>query len=139
MRCSGYYLATETALEHRTMNRKTSTLLSIGISAALVAGAIWFLLNHHNNMWASGYWQQMPHGRGMMIGGAGMGFLMILFWAVVVIALVMLITAIFSGRRASSPTRSALEILQERYARGEIDKRRFDAMRRDLEQREVEK
>lgn len=121
------------------MNRKTSTFLSIGISAALVAGAIWFLFNHHSNMWASGFWQQMPHGRGMMIGGAGMGFLMILFWAVVVIALVLLVSAVFPGRRASSHAKSALEILQERYARGEIDKGRFDAMRRDLEQREVEK
>jgi len=117
------------------MNRKTSTLLSIGISAALVAGTIWFLFNHHNDMWAPGPWQ-MHHG--MMVGG-GMGFLMMLFWAVVLIALVLLISAVFAGRRPSSHTESALEILQKRYARGEIDKDRFDAMRRDLQQREVEK
>ena len=53
------------------MDRKTSTFRSIGISAALVAGAIWFLSNHHYDMWATGPWQ-MPHG--MMTGG-GMGFL----------------------------------------------------------------
>jgi putative membrane protein len=115
------------------MDRKTSTFLSIGISAALVAGAIWFLLNHHRDMWAVGSWH--PHG--MMIGGAGMGFLMILFWAVVIIALVLLISALFSGWRSSRNTESALEILQKRYTRGEIDKARFDAMRRDIEQREV--
>ena len=118
------------------MNRKTSTFLSIGISAALVAGAIWFLFNHHNDMWATGPWQ-MSHG--MMMGGGGMGILMILFWAVVIVALVLLISAVFSGRQTSSHTESALEILQKRYARGEIDKGRFDAMRRDLQQREVEK
>jgi putative membrane protein len=118
------------------MNRKTSSLLSIGISAALVAGAIWFLFNHHNDMWAAGPWT-MPHG--MMMGGGGMGFLMMLFWAVVLIALVLLISAVFSGRRPSSPAESALEILQKRYARGEIDKDRFEAMRRELQQREVEK
>jgi len=117
------------------MNRKTSTLLSIGISAALVAGAIGFLFNHHNDMWAGGSWT-MPHG--MMMGG-GMGFLMILFRAVVIVALVLLISALFSARRPSSHTESALEILQKRYARGEIDKGRFDAMRRDLQQQEVEK
>lgn len=116
------------------MNRKTSSLLSIGISAALVAGAILFLFNHHNDMWAAGPWT-MPHG--MMMGG-GMGFLMILFWAVVLIALVLLISAVFSGRRPSSHTESALEILQKRYARGEIDKRHYDAMRRDIETKEVE-
>lgn len=117
------------------MNRKTSTLLSIGLSAALVAGAIWFLFNHHSDMWAAGPWQ-MPHG--MMFGGAGMGFLMIIFWIVVLVSIVLLVSAAFSGRRASSLTESALEILQKRYARGEIDKARYDAMRRDLEQREVE-
>ena len=120
------------------MDRKTSTFLSIGISAALVAGAIWFLFNHHNNMWASGYWQQMPHGQGMMIGGAGMGFLMILFWVVAAVALIFLASAVFSGlKKTSSHTDSALEILQKRYARGEIDKRRYDAMRHELEQKEV--
>jgi len=119
------------------MDRKTSNFLSIGISSALVAGAIWFLFNHHNDMWAAGSWQMPPHG--MMIGGGGMGILMILFWVVVIVALVLLISAFFSGRRPSSHTESALEILQKRYARGEIDKGRFDAMRRDLEQREVEK
>jgi putative membrane protein len=118
------------------MNRKTSSLLSIGISAALVAGAIWFLFHHHNDMWAAGPWT-MPHG--MMMGGGGMVFLMMLFWAVVLIALVLLISAVFSGRRPSSPAESALEILQKRYARGEIDKDRFEAMRRELQQREVEK
>ena len=117
------------------MNRKTSSLLSIGISAALVAGAIFFLFNHHTDMLAAGPWT-LPHG--MMMGG-GMGFLLFLFWAVVLIALVLLISAVFSGRRPSSHTESALEILQKRYARGEIDKDRFDAMRRDLQQREVEK
>lgn len=119
------------------MDRKTSTFLSIGISAALVAGAIWFLFNHHRDMWATGAWQMHPHG--MMIGGGGMGVLMILFWAVVIVALVLLISALFSGRRPSSRTESALEILQKRYARGEIDKNRFEAMRRDLQQWEVKK
>lgn len=117
------------------MDRKTSTLVSVGISAALVAGAIWFLFNHHKDMWATGHWP-MPHG--MMFGGGGMGVLMMLFWAVVLIALALLISAAFSGRRASSHTENALEILQKRYARGEIDKGRFDAMRRDLQQKEVE-
>ena len=119
------------------MDRKRSTFLSIGISAALVAAAIWFLFNHHRNMWASGYWQ-MPHAQGMMIGSAGLGFLMILFWVVVIVAFVMLISALFTGRRSSSSeTESPLEILRKRYARGEIDKARYDAMRRDLDHKGV--
>ena len=94
------------------MDRKRSTFLSIGISAALVAAAIWFLFNHHRNMWASGYWQ-MPHAQGMMIGSAGLGFLMILFWVVVIVAFVMLIkglsqlerpTGEWEGRAQDQPT-----------------------------------
>lgn len=111
------------------MNRKTSTLLSIGISAALVAAAIWFLFNHHNDMWSAGPWP-MPHG---MIGGGAMGLVMVLFWGVVVTALILLVSAALSGRNPREPV-NALEILKRRYARGEIDKGRFKAMRRDLKQ-----
>jgi putative membrane protein len=117
------------------MDHKKSTYLSIGISAALVAGAIWFLFNHRYSVWATGYWQ-MP--QGMMIGGgAGFGILMLLFWVVVIVALVLLIAALFTGSgdgQGAPRAESALEILQKRYARGEIDKERYDAMRRDLEQ-----
>jgi putative membrane protein len=122
------------------MDQKKSTFLSIGISAALIAGAIWFLFDHRYNLWATGYWQ-MP--QGMMIGGAGFGILMLLFWVVVVVALVLLIAALFSGsgNREASPSssESALEILQKRYARGEIDKAQYDLMRRDLETGETKK
>ena len=120
------------------MDRKTSTLLSIGLSAALVAAAIWFLFNHHRDMWAAGY-GQMPHAQGMMIGGTGLSFLMIFFWVVVIVALVMLVSALISGRRQTGGNDNALEILEKRYARGEIDKARYDAMRRDLEHKEVQK
>ena len=123
------------------MDYKKSTFLSIGLSAALVAGAIWFLFDHRYALWATGYWQ-MP--QGMMIGsGAGFGILMLLFWGVVVVALVLLIAALFSGSgsRAAIPpsSESALEILQKRYARGEIDKAQYDLIRRDLEAGEMKK
>jgi putative membrane protein len=114
------------------MQRKTSTLLSIGISAALVAAAIWFLFNHHADIWWRGGFWPMPHG--MMTGRGGMGLLMALFWGLVITALVFLLSAALSGRRVSAGE-SALEILRKRYARGEIDKESFEAMRRDLERR----
>lgn len=115
------------------MNRRTSTFLSIGISAALVAAAIWFLFTHHGDLrWAGNDW---PIGHGMMMGG-GMGLVTILFWGVVVVAVILLGSSVLSGRR---PRRSEepLEILKRRYARGEIDKDRFETMRRDLQQAEV--
>jgi len=116
------------------MNRKTSTLLSIGISAALVAAAIGFLFSRHADLWMRGPGWRMPHG--MMMGG-GTGLLGILFWLVVIVALVFLVSAAFPSRTASGHRESAIDILKKRYARGEIDKARFDAMRRDIEENKV--
>lgn len=94
------------------MNRRTSTFLSIGISAALVAAAIWFLYRHHRDVWWAG--SDWPMGHGMMMGG-GMGLVAILFWGVVIVALILLASSVLSGRR---PGRSEdpLDILKRRYA-----------------------
>jgi putative membrane protein len=78
-------------------------------------------------------------GPGMM-GGWGMGWFggifMILFWVLILIGLVFVIKwLIQSTSRARNNGQSgdrALEILKERYARGEIDKAQFEDMKRDL-------
>ena len=59
---------------------------------------------------------------------------MLLFWIVLTLAIVVLIKAL--GRERPAPGRtaekSALDILKERYARGEIDKQEFEQKRADL-------
>jgi len=69
------------------------------------------------------------HG-GWMFGGGG--FMMLLWW-VVPIALVIGL-AFLLARRAGTGTgeRTALDILKERYARGEIGKDEFEQKKRDL-------
>ena len=75
-----------------------------------------------------------------MMGGWGMGWFggifMILFWILILIGLVFVIRCLFqttSKKGESSQHGSrAIDILKERYARGEIDKVRFDNMKRDL-------
>ena len=66
-----------------------------------------------------------------------MGILMFLFWGVVILALVLIVSAAFTGRKSSGPETAAPEsaraILNRRYARGEIDRDQFEAMRRDIE------
>ncbi len=68
-------------------------------------------------------------------GGGGMGIGMILFWGLIIAGIVMLARG-FGGRPAGSESKAAertpLDILDERYAKGEIDKREFDERRRDL-------
>ncbi len=68
---------------------------------------------------------------GMVFGG---GF-MWLFWILVIVAIVWLITsAVNSGvRNRRDADDSPLEILKRRYARGEIDEEEFGRRRRELE------
>ena len=69
----------------------------------------------------------------MMGGGWFMGLIMLLIvLAVVVVAVLIALKLAGVSGEGGSTSRSALEILQERYARGEIDKAEFDERRRTL-------
>ena len=72
---------------------------------------------------------------GLGYGGFGMGLGMLLFWGLIIAAIFLLVRG-FSGRSGSSEPRprerTALDILGERYARGEIGKAEFEEKRRDL-------
>lgn len=78
-------------------------------------------------------WDHMGSGMGW---GAGFGGLyMILFWAVVIAVVVVLVKWIFGGSaRTGMPSRkSALDVLKERYARGDIGREEFEQKKRDIE------
>lgn len=63
------------------------------------------------------------------------GGMMWIFWIFILLALVWL--AVFVARQAGvsrNQEKTALEILRERYARGEIDREEFKRMRDDLNQ-----
>ncbi len=79
--------------------------------------------------------QQRPYDWGMhyMWGATGIGMMlmMLLFWGLVIVALVLGVRWLISqGKEPRSD--SALETLRQRYARGEIDKDQLEAMKRDL-------
>ena len=63
--------------------------------------------------------------------GLGMMLMMFLFWGLIIVGLVVLIRWLI-GQSREARSDSALEILRQRYARGEISEEQFDAMRRDL-------
>jgi putative membrane protein len=80
-------------------------------------------------------------GPGMMgwgYGGWFMGIINIIFWVVVIIGIVYLIKYLSflakqSGQQ-SKETDSALDILRERYAKGEINKEEFEEKKKILKE-----
>jgi len=78
----------------------------------------------HPYMWGGGW-------AGMIIGP----IMMIVVIAAVVVAIVFLVRWLGGGSpRERGGGRSALDILEERFARGEIDKEEFEERRRALDQ-----
>lgn len=63
--------------------------------------------------------------------GLGMMVMMLLFWGLVIVGLVVLIRWVI-GQSKEGRSDSAVEILRQRYARGEINKEQFESMKREL-------
>jgi putative membrane protein len=89
----------------------------------------------------SNAWAQQPgfdyHGPHMLWEGGWMllGPLMMITFIALIVAVVVLMLRWFSNRGAGAPTPpqgKALEILKERFARGEIDKEEYEERRRIL-------
>lgn len=76
-----------------------------------------------NRMWDFGF---MPmHGFGSVF--------MILFWIIVLVLLVFLLKSLFGTKNSESTRKDALTLLNERYARGEIDKETYDRIKDDIQ------
>jgi putative membrane protein len=118
------------------MNKNIKTALIIGgvIVAILIIVPIIIGL--------TGGWQGNGYGYGMMgagmMGGFGWGWfmpvIMIVFWGLVIWGIVALVRGVSSQSNAGSYTsaESALEILNRRYARGEITKQEYEERKKDL-------
>lgn len=98
--------------------------LLLGLSAAVPA-----LAQRYDD--APGFWHP-AWGWGHMFFG---GFMMIVFWGAIVVLVVLLVRWLAHTDASGSTTSrrpTPLEILQERYARGEIEKQEFEERKRDL-------
>jgi putative membrane protein len=119
------------------MNRIGSSV-KMGLSIVVLSSASF------NSQWA--YAQQRggfgSWGMGSgMAGGYGMGLFgsifMVGFWVLILAGLFLVVKWLVKGARGGhvGPMQSgsgALEILEERYARGEIDRVEFEQKKRDL-------
>ncbi len=69
-------------------------------------------------------------GAGSMMGWVGGGIMMIVFWALLIALIVWVVRE--AGGRNSHHGSQALNILKERYAKGEISKEEFETKKKDI-------
>ncbi len=114
------------------------TVLALTMVSALAASLPQALEGNAYAQWGRDYGCS-GMGPGMM--GWGMGWFgmifMIVFWVLVIVGLVFLIKWLIQTTRSEKNvvhgSSRALDILRERYARGEIDKEVFERMKADLQ------
>jgi len=79
------------------------------------------------------YW---PYGNyfgwssGSMMGWVGGGIMMVVFWGLIIYLIVWAVKKM-SGTDSHSNS-NALDVLKDRYAKGEIDKKEFEEKSRDI-------
>lgn len=81
---------------------------------------------------AQGWWDTHPMGWMWGAWGIGMMLMMVVFWGLLAVGLIAALRWLRTGSRSDARSDRALEILRERYARGEINREEFEARKRDL-------
>ena len=63
----------------------------------------------------------------------GMWFFPLLFWILVVAGVVFIVKWMRERGQETKPQESALDVLNKRYARGELDRETFEQMKKDIQ------
>jgi putative membrane protein len=117
------------AEEGYDMIRTSSTI----VAWALVAAAPWLwpcVASAQERPYGGG-WGMHPMWGVWGVWHVGMMLMMLVFWGVVIAGIVLAIR--WLTRQGREPrTDTALDILRQRYARGDISKEEFEAKKRDL-------
>jgi putative membrane protein len=118
--------------------RSTNSIIAIAVLVVLAV----LLLGGFGMMGLGGFGMMGPGMMGGYGGAFGFGYnplgaiLWLAFWALIIAGIVLLVVWLVRNVNWTSHSSSpdpAVEILKTRYARGEITKEQFDAMKRDLQ------
>lgn len=109
--------------------RKTNVIIITIMAGALsaIAGLLIFHSSYLGWNGASGY-RTWP----CAMGYGSIGGIMMLLWVIVIGALIYMIVKVGSEKKLSPEGSGALEILKQRYAKGEISKADFESMKQTL-------
>ncbi len=114
------------------MKKLNFTITSV-IIIVLVAGAIFLARNYLFVPWNEYGGYHMGSG---MMGYGGMGVMMLVFWGMVLVVLILLITRLLPLNQNkfndSTDGPDAIELLKQRFAKGEIDRSEFKEKMSDL-------
>ena len=113
--------------------KKLNFAITSVIIIVLVAGAIFLARNYLFVAWNDYGGYHMGSG---MMGYGGMGVMMLVFWGLVLVVLILLISRLLplNQNKFNAPTDrpDAIELLKQRFAKGEIDRTEFKAKMNDL-------
>ena len=113
--------------------KKINLVVPIIIVGALVAGAVLLFRNYSTIGWND--YGSYHMGPGMM-GSGGMGVMMLIVWGLVLVILFQLINRLIRpGSNKTSATDGkpdAVELLKQRYAKGELNQGEFKTMIHNL-------
>ena len=116
------------AMGKRLSGCDTSAVLPMG------SGGWMPMMNMMTGRWSSPFGFNSTNN--MMNFGYGFGFFgwifMVLWWVLIIAAVVALVKWLANQFRGGSSDKSALDILKERYAKGDIDKKEFEERKKEL-------
>jgi putative membrane protein len=106
--------------------------LVIALAVAVLLGGGWLL---GSQVWGggcceSGFGMRGSHGSPLGMHTFGGGILVFLFWGVIIGGIVLLVIGLVrQGAQAAERGESPLEIVERRYANGDIDREEFERMK----------
>ena len=106
--------------------KRSIFLIGFGLPALAASAA----LADPGGGWTDGYGHMMGWGGGFGFFG---GFMMLVFWGVIIALIVLAVRWLSEGAKGGSRS-DALDILRQRFAKGEIDEEEFARRKKVLEE-----